>query len=42
MLYGNPNSLVGITLELRPMGPVPVTIGTGIVGIGRHGHLWAC
>ena len=32
-LYGNPNSLVGITLELRPMGPVPVTIGTGIVGI---------
>jgi len=33
MLYGNPNSLVGITLELRPMGPVPVTIGTGIVGI---------
>jgi len=33
VLYGNPNSLVGITLELRPMGPVPVTIGTGIVGI---------
>jgi len=33
MIYGNPNSLVGITLELRPMGPVPVTIGTGIVGI---------
>lgn len=33
VLYGNPNSLVGITLELRPMGPVPVTIGTGIVAV---------
>lgn len=33
VLYGNPNSLVGITLEIRAMGPVPVTIGTGIVAI---------
>jgi len=33
VLYGNPNSLVGITLELRPMGPVPVTIGTGIIAV---------
>jgi len=31
--YGNENALVGITLDLRPMGPVPVTIGTGICAI---------
>lgn len=32
-LYGNPASMVGITLELRPMGPVPVIIATGICAI---------
>jgi len=33
MRYGNENALVGITLDLLPMGPVPVTIGTGICAI---------
>jgi len=32
-LYGTPNSIVGITLQLEPMGPVQVIIGTNIVGI---------
>jgi len=32
-LYGTPNSIVGITLQVEPMGPVQVVIGTNIVGI---------
>lgn len=32
-LYGNPGSLVGITLEVVPMGPVQVVIGTNILGL---------
>lgn len=32
-LYGTPNSIVGITLQLEPMGPVQVVLGTNIVGI---------
>jgi hypothetical protein len=32
-IYGRADSLVGITLELRTMGPVAVTIGTNICGV---------
>ncbi len=32
-LYGTPNSIVGITLQVEPMGPVQVVLGTNIVGI---------
>lgn len=32
-LYGNPNSFVGLTIELRAIGYVPVTVGRGILGL---------
>lgn len=32
-LYGTPNSIVGITLQIEPMGPVQVVIGTNILGL---------
>lgn len=32
-LYGNPNSFVGLTIELRGIGPIPITIGRGILGL---------
>lgn len=30
-LYGNPSAWVGLTIELRAIGPVPVIVGTGIL-----------
>jgi len=31
--YGNPSGLVGLTIELRTVGPVPVIVGQGILGL---------
>ncbi|HOL44066.1 MAG TPA: hypothetical protein PK659_07445 [Methanothrix sp.] len=31
VLYGNPSAWVGLTVELRAIGPVPVIVGTGIL-----------
>jgi hypothetical protein len=31
--FGNPNSFVGLTIDLRGIGPLPITIGTGILGL---------
>ncbi|MCX8207436.1 MAG: hypothetical protein N3G75_06350, partial [Methanothrix sp.] len=33
VVYGDPSSLVGLTIELTTIGPVPVTVGRGIVGL---------
>lgn len=33
VVYGDPSSLVGLTVELTTIGPVPVTVGQGIVGL---------
>lgn len=32
-VYGNQNAFVGLVIDLRPIGPVPITIGRGICGI---------
>ncbi len=31
--YGNPNAFVGLTIDLRAIGPIPITVGTGILGL---------
>jgi len=32
-IIGNPNEFVGMTIELRTIGPVPVIVGQGVVGL---------